>query len=650
MMKRIFFLAGILFSFICNAQIPLPLLRDTTGGGKYITRTMHLLESSSPEKRNTVKILVYGQSISEQEWWLTVKQKLEERYPHANLVMINRAIGGFSSQMLWKTVEMDVTSFYPDLVLFHVYGSHIDYETIIKTIRSRTAAEVVIQTDHITNSSEVSDYDAHQYDLNFSSWENKMSFIFEPGFADKYKCELIKVRKHWIDYLKDNPSFSPGQFLRDGVHLNSNGNALMAAIIEPNLRRNAVYSDPDPLGLVKTFYAGVDFSLASDTLIFPFEGNKVEVIAPDDAAAADSFLVFVDGVPPESFQGVYNYTRPYDKIGGSFPWSMGCWYYLQHTFPWNKEEEWACQILTINQAYDNFTFKVTGSVTGNDGSGSGQQNFVSSSGRVIISKDDWHIKRTHDVTGYTVQPGYTFYWKTYPMAQNQVIPSANQVPATENIIPLFQGIANTKHVLMLVKKGNRLPVQALRVFRPYWDRKDTFYLQVTPAGFTFQRDGGEKSLTLSSNTYWKITTGSSWLNANITSWSDDAVITISADKNTGITRTDTIRIEGKGLPAKEIVVNQEGTPAGIAPGGHVEHPVSLYPNPARNHIIAHSFAGKILSYQIVGADGRILNQEKSSSVGLKDEFRIELGDLHPGTYWLRIFQKDGFYALPFVKL
>lgn len=649
-MKRVFLLTGILFSFLCNAQIPLPLLRDTTGGGRYIARTMHLLETSSPEKRNTVKILVYGQSISEQEWWLSVKQKLEERYPYANLIMINRAIGGFASQMLWKTVEMDVTSFYPDLVLFHVYGSHIDYETIIRTIRSRTTAEVVIQTDHITKTSEISDYDAHQYDLNFSSWENKMSFVFEPGFADKYKCELIKVRKHWIDYLKDNPSFLPNQFLRDGVHLNDNGNALLAAIIEPNLRRNPVYSDPDPLGLVHSFSAGVDFSLDSDTLIFPFEGNKVDVIAFDDAEAADSFLVFVDGVPPENFQGVFNYTRPYDKAGGSFPWNMGCWYYLQHSFPWNKEEEWACQILTINQAQDNFTFKVTGSATGIDGSGSSLQDFVSSSGRVIISKDDWHIKRTHDVTGYTVQPGYTFYWKTYPMAQNKVVPSANQMPATENIIPLYQGIANTKHVLMLIRRGNRFPIQALRVYRPYWDRQDTFYMQVSPASLTFQRDGEIRSLTISSNTCWKISTGSSWLKTDIASWSDNAVIKISADRNAGVSRTDTIRIEGVGLPAKSIVVSQEGTPAGIMPGGYVENAVSLYPNPARNQIFAHSFTARILSYQIMGADGKIHNRAICASADQKNEFRIDLGDLHPGTYWLRIFQKDGFYTVPFIKL
>jgi hypothetical protein len=93
-MKHFFSLAAmLLISFISNAQIPLPVIRDTAGGGKYITRTMHLLESSTAEMRNTVKILVYGQSISEQDWWLSVKQKLEKRYPYANLIMINRAIG-----------------------------------------------------------------------------------------------------------------------------------------------------------------------------------------------------------------------------------------------------------------------------------------------------------------------------------------------------------------------------------------------------------------------------------------------------------------------------------------------------------------------------------------------------------------------------
>jgi hypothetical protein len=94
----------------------MPVLPDTSLLGKYTSRTMNLLKNSTPEKKESVKILVYGQSISEQEWWLEVKRSVKERFPDADIIMENKAIGGFSTQYLFKTVEMDVGAFYPDLV------------------------------------------------------------------------------------------------------------------------------------------------------------------------------------------------------------------------------------------------------------------------------------------------------------------------------------------------------------------------------------------------------------------------------------------------------------------------------------------------------------------------------------------------------
>ncbi|CAN5319328.1 hypothetical protein BH20BAC1_BH20BAC1_24030 [soil metagenome] len=37
-------------------QYPLATVPDISGGGRFIQRTMHLLASSTPEKKNTVKI------------------------------------------------------------------------------------------------------------------------------------------------------------------------------------------------------------------------------------------------------------------------------------------------------------------------------------------------------------------------------------------------------------------------------------------------------------------------------------------------------------------------------------------------------------------------------------------------------------------
>src|SRR5689334_15607121 len=79
---------------------PLPPLKDAPSIGAQIQRTMSLLAGSSPAKRNRVRILFYGQSITEQNWSKLVAEDLRRRFPHADLEIENKAIGGFASQLL----------------------------------------------------------------------------------------------------------------------------------------------------------------------------------------------------------------------------------------------------------------------------------------------------------------------------------------------------------------------------------------------------------------------------------------------------------------------------------------------------------------------------------------------------------------------
>jgi hypothetical protein len=98
-----------------------------------------------------VRILFYGQSITQQAWWKELERYLRATYPSANLIIENRAIGGHASQLLVKTAEADLYPFQPDLLIFHVYGSHLEYENIIRRVRERTCADILLQTDHITS-------------------------------------------------------------------------------------------------------------------------------------------------------------------------------------------------------------------------------------------------------------------------------------------------------------------------------------------------------------------------------------------------------------------------------------------------------------------------------------------------------------------
>jgi hypothetical protein len=85
--------------------------------------------------------------------------------------------------------ENDVVSFYPDLILFHVYGNEADYENIIQTIRRKTTAEIAIQTDHMAS---------HAQD-----WHDRHSQVWLPSICKKYGLALIDVRSGWKTYLKE---------------------------------------------------------------------------------------------------------------------------------------------------------------------------------------------------------------------------------------------------------------------------------------------------------------------------------------------------------------------------------------------------------------------------------------------------------------
>lgn len=448
-MKLAFTIIFVFTSFqfaLVSAQIhPIPVLPDTSEYGRYTSRTMHLLQNSTKEKPNTVKILVYGQSISAQKWWLDVKKDIETKFPHANLIMENKAIGGFASQLLIKTVEMDVSSFYPDLVLLHIYGSDKMYDSVLYTIRSRTAAEVAIQTDHYTGA---------------SKWSDTMSYHILPELAFKYKCDLINIRDPWKKYLSDN-NLDTSRLLSDAVHLNDFGNYLMAELIKPLFTFKSKYGD-DPFELVKRYVPGKDFQMKKD-LNLPLDGNRVDFILGDITQPAE---IYVDGKKPSDFQGTYYMSRPTNSKGEAWPWNLPAMIRVQHTTPW-VSEDWFLKYTEAEPPYTDFRFEIWGSVTGNEGAGNGSEDFVSPSGRIIIKKGDaeeggdWHLKRSYKVLKTTVNEGDTIHWKTYSISTDKI-----DNTMSGKTITVYQGLPNTVHSVKLHSKS-RIPIKEVVVYRPY---------------------------------------------------------------------------------------------------------------------------------------------------------------------------------------
>lgn len=130
--------------------IPPPLPQNLDQLGKNIQRTMTLLATSTPEHRNRVRILFYGQSVTAGPWSYALADDIRKAYPNADLVIENRAIGGYGAESLIKTADYDLYPFYPDLLIHHCWGGVTtgEQEEIIRRVRQRTTSEILLWTTH----------------------------------------------------------------------------------------------------------------------------------------------------------------------------------------------------------------------------------------------------------------------------------------------------------------------------------------------------------------------------------------------------------------------------------------------------------------------------------------------------------------------
>jgi hypothetical protein len=433
-----------------------PLRVDSSHFGKQIQRTMRLLATSTPEKRNTVRILFYGQSITEQRWVEMAIADLRKRFPHANLIAENRALGGFASQLLVKTAETDLYPFYPDLLVFHVYGAHDKYEDVLRRVRERTTAEILQQTDHVTKPADFTEEtDPARLPPRGTHWDAFMNHNWLPALSRKYGTELCDQRKLWKEYLRAN-KLEPKQLLRDGVHLNEHGEFLMAECVKAYLRYDPSLGPAPADAWVKTYQVGKDVKWADGKLRLPFKGNRVDVICkPGQGPPA---AVRIDGRKPTEFPGVYSLTRALSKPGGKWPVVAG--------FGWDKRpivEDWTMAVRKDGEA---FAFTVTGSRTGADGSGRSDQRFVSNSGRAVILPEHWGVPFAMSLAGVRPVPeAFTVRWRVECHAVDEFASPGVKDPAVETVVTLAQGLPNEEHVLEITGNGD-MPIAAVRTYAP----------------------------------------------------------------------------------------------------------------------------------------------------------------------------------------
>ena len=438
-----------------SAPFPPPKkLEALAGNGAHLERTLHLLATSTPAKKNTVKVLFYGQSITEQAWWKAVADDLRARFPHANLIIENRAIGGHSSQLLVKTAEADLYPFYPDLLIFHVYGSHIEYEKLIRAVRERTTAEVLLQNDHVTKADAFTE-ETDPAKITPAKWDPFMNYSFLPGISAKYGLHFCDQRTVWKQYLQDH-SLEPSALLKDAVHLNRHGEFLMGEIVKAHLRQKPT-SEAPAQPAVRTYEVGKDVRWENGKLALEFEGNRVDLIASGETGAA--VPVTINGRKPSEFPELYGFTRTTVYPRTNWP----CLLRVQSGKPLQLEE-WTLTLKNVGGDVKAIAFDLVGSKTGADGSGVVGEKFVSKSGRVVIEPEDWNLDYCRKVHGPQLTEGFQIKWQVVNHFADEFAAPTGQ-PEIENTRTVAQGLPKGKHRFEIPGNAS-VPISAIRIYTP----------------------------------------------------------------------------------------------------------------------------------------------------------------------------------------
>lgn len=386
MMKlyKVLFCLSILF-FSCSSKI------NSSDKIKYggIIRTLSLLDSSNELSRNEVNILFYGQSIVDGLKPEIFIDSLKKRFPFAKIKYKNKAIGGFTVPNLLKTSQHDLYVDNPDLIIFHAYDGIKDslFDTLIRNIRVKLNSDILLFDHHY-----VWDKPQDRLDKINDSHDFDSNAIKE--IAKKYNCGFVNVREQWKNYLNSNnikPNELMGNTIDPNVHPNNKGNILLRSILLSVFDKNnesnfKIESDKlrDKITLDKV----------SKNFNFNVYGNRVTLETDRRHNKGAKIKILINDLLPSSIKSNYTISRPSKGFKSWMPAIKK----VSFGNPFPIEEIWEFKILNIDRDNFSFDFSLKGSLTGFDGGGSSNTDFVSNSGRIIIKKEDFNILKIEKIT------------------------------------------------------------------------------------------------------------------------------------------------------------------------------------------------------------------------------------------------------------
>jgi hypothetical protein len=442
------------------------MLGDTTSAR--LARTLAIVRASTVAQPQVLRVLFYGQSMTSPHWTNLAHEHLSRTYPHTQFVVRNMAVGGFSSALLERTVERDVTDFYPDLLIFHAYGDHRAYERIIRIIRSRTAAEVIVQTDPVIEPVEPVCPEGFRLTLTpppgckgvlyyrQHSWEEHMSSVVIPSLASHYSLALEPQRAMWNVFLKEQHA-QPTSLLDGTGHPNAAGWHLTAEIFDRYFDQAVADYNGERSGLVMAYPPPPTGKLTS----YELNGNRVEIIG---SGPLDGRLTArIDGVEPNAIDGCWQTSRT-TSLDNVPDWPAIRQVNISSGL--NQAETWTATVTHLSADQSDFDFTITGSKTGPDGRGRAKDDFTSISGQVRIAAADWMIPSAFALTQRRLPEGFKVSWsRSFVCRDLPTVPLEKGAIQVRHI--LATGLPNGPHRLTLdVQPNVQASVHEIRVYRP----------------------------------------------------------------------------------------------------------------------------------------------------------------------------------------
>ncbi|MSU35330.1 MAG: hypothetical protein EXS36_09480 [Pedosphaera sp.] len=455
-----------------QALLPVTPEPVTLSQANHLSRIHALLGSGSLRDKTPIRILIYGGEVIKIPWSDRLMQALQKRHPNCTLITTNLAVTGYQGSELLKLANADIYPFYPDLVLLHAYGGGEPYRRLIREIRERTTADVLVLTDHphvhplVSLDEEISpailEQRAAERPFPEQYWGPWLNYCLLPRFADEADACLATIRDGWKRHIRTHQLAISNLVSDNYVMPNEQGQHLMIELLLPYFRPVSGMTREDPWNSARvTTYSGEDeLNWKRGKVRIEFTGNRVEVIT--DAASDEPVSVLLDGKPPSEHPSLYGVTRCSLIPGSDWPALLNS----QSAMPL-QEEEWTASLNNVHSNRTYFTFKLAGSKTGPDGEGRSDREFRSRSGRVLIAPDDWEIMRFAAQNRRPVPESLEVRWKTVFRGRDEYKPTVSSTPGEFITTVLATGLPNQPHVLELTTPSGRpSPIRAIRCYRP----------------------------------------------------------------------------------------------------------------------------------------------------------------------------------------